>query len=412
MRKVSRREFVKYAALGIAGVSAAGLAGEDLWHALTTRTNKVVKLRLAMAEALMEMVDHQTVFHWAFEDLDNPQHLPQMPGPLVQATEGDNISLSLTNNLSTVHGFRISGVVGVVGAGVSLAPGETRDLEFTAPPGGSYMYFDHLNSPVNRVLGLQGPMVVLPKTGNTPYSEPTQAVQELFNDLGTAENFPGDPWHPERTRIWFLSSIDPAFNALAERGEPIDPVRFRETFLPRYFTINGLSGAYASHAHDVMPSGRIGQPYLIRIMNAGMAAHSLHIHANHVYVLSRVSDDLSNGVQENVVFIDTFTAKPLERMDWLLPLKRPPDIAGDPTIPLRRMVPQELALTLGGVGQSPLAYPMHCHMEMSQTAAGGNYPQGLVTHWEITGDVDGVDFPESSPQEAGGPSEQHQGGQP
>jgi hypothetical protein len=28
---------------------------------------------------------------------------------------------------------------------------------------------------------------------------------------------------------------------------------------------------------------------------------------------------------------------------------------------------------------------MHCHTEMSQTAAGGNYPMGLVTHWEMTG---------------------------
>jgi hypothetical protein len=28
---------------------------------------------------------------------------------------------------------------------------------------------------------------------------------------------------------------------------------------------------------------------------------------------------------------------------------------------------------------------MHCHTEMSQTAGGGNYPQGLVTDWELTG---------------------------
>ena len=33
----------------------------------------------------------------------------------------------------------------------------------------------------------------------------------------------------------------------------------------------------------------------------------------------------------------------------------------------------------------PLYYPMHCHIEMSQTAAGGNYPQGMITHWEMLG---------------------------
>ena len=62
------------------------------------------------------------------------------------------------------------------------------------------------------------------------------------------------------------------------------------------------------------------------------------------------------------------------------------------------VIPHELALTIEGpngspgVPQSPLAFPMHCHVEMSQSAAGGNYPRGLVAHWEITGDVDGVDF--------------------
>jgi hypothetical protein len=32
---------------------------------------------------------------------------------------------------------------------------------------------------------------------------------------------------------------------------------------------------------------------------------------------------------------------------------------------------------------------MHCHTEMSQTAAGGNYPQGMATHFEILGGVGG-----------------------
>ena len=31
---------------------------------------------------------------------------------------------------------------------------------------------------------------------------------------------------------------------------------------------------------------------------------------------------------------------------------------------------------------------MHSHKEPSQTANGGNYPGGMVTHWAITGDLD------------------------
>jgi hypothetical protein len=372
--------------------------------------NPVVAVKLAITDALVEMVDRKAVYHWAFEDLNDPGQLPRMPGPLIETVEGDTIELSVTNTLHDKHGFAIPGVPGIAGTGVEIPPGETKVLSFPAPKAGSYMYLDHLNAPVSRVLGLHGPMVVLPAAGNTPYSELTPNVQQLFNDLGTTEQFPGEPWKPERTRIWLFNTIDPAFNEMAQRGEAIDSIQFTEKFLPRYFTINGESGAYATHNHDTIPSGRIGQPHLIRIMNAGMAAHSLHIHANHVYVLSRVDDNGNNMVQENVFLVDTFTVKPLEHLDWLLPFIRPPDIPGDTSIPLRDLIPAELSLTLGGVGQSPLTYPSHDHMEMSQTAAGGNYPQGIVTNWEITGDLDGARFPESNPDERGGINQEYHGG--
>ena len=31
-------------------------------------------------------------------------------------------------------------------------------------------------------------------------------------------------------------------------------------------------------------------------------------------------------------------------------------------------------------------YPMHCHAEMSQTAAGGSYPFGMLTDWHLAQD--------------------------
>jgi hypothetical protein len=91
--------------------------------------------------------------------------------------------------------------------------------------------------------------------------------------------------------------------------------------------------------------------------------------------------------------------KPLDRIDWLVPFKRPPDIAGDDNLPLRTLIANELGLRISGpngspgFSQSPLVYPMHCHMEQSQTAAGGNYPQGSVAHFNFLGDLDGTDFP-------------------
>jgi FtsP/CotA-like multicopper oxidase with cupredoxin domain len=341
-----------------------------------------LNLKLDITEALFEMVDATPVYMWTFED---PVAGPRFPGPVIKVLEGDLVQITLTNTLDEDHAFAVPGVVD----SGRIAPGEMRTVSFTAPATGTYLYLDPLNAPVNRILGLHGTLVVLPHDGgNSPYSSPTPAVRELFEDLGNAPHFPGEPWIPSRTRIWVLSSVDPRFHEMAMEGLPIDPGTFVDEYMPRYFTINGESGAFAAHNHDTVPSGRIGQPHLIRILNADIDVHSPHIHGNHVYVTA-----INGETRENAQLVDTFTVFPEDRVDWLLPFIRPPDIPGDPRIPLRELVRNELAMVLGDVPQSPLTYPMHGHDELSQTAAGGNYPQGMVTTWEITGDLDGVDFP-------------------
>jgi FtsP/CotA-like multicopper oxidase with cupredoxin domain len=383
MLEINRRQFIKYGSCGLVAIAVGTLELPFLFHSRAFAAGQIVDL--TMEGALVEMIDQTQVFHWLFS---SPASGPSFPGPVIYARSGDEITINLTNNLSEPHAFRI------VSTDIESGPipaGGISTITFTAPAAGTYLYLDPMNAPVNRVLGLHGLLVVLPQVGNTPYSFPTAPVQEIFNDLGTSSFFPGEGWVPEHSRIWLFSSIDPRFNERAGRGEAIDPVEFTATFLPRYFTINGKSGAFASHGKDVIPEGRIGQPHLIRMVNAGMAAHSPHLHANHFYVLS-----LNNKVSDNVFSLDTFTSAPLDRADILIPFIRPPDIPGDERIPLRHLIPNELATVLI-TPQSPLSWPMHCHMEMSQTAAGGNYPQGLVTHFEITGDVDGVDFPHPIP---------------
>ena len=408
---MKRRDFLKYSGFGIAGIlvgcsgggngsSNGGNGGGDGGGGGGGNggggggngggANPPDKIfNVTMTAALFEMIDGETVFMWSFTD---PQGVPRMPGPVLEVTEGELIKINVTNGLAENHAFAIPGVVE---SGV-IAPGTTVAVNFTAPAGGTYLYLDPLNAPVNRVLGLHGPMVVLPASGNTPYTANTPAVQQLFDDLGTTTHFPKHAltpagWQKDRFRIWLHNQIDTAFCAKAQRGEIIDPVEMIATFLPLYFTINGKSGAFSAHADDVVLKGRIGQPMLVRIMNAGLFTHSDHLHANHFYVVSE-----NNVTRDRAVAADTWIIEPEDRIDVLVPFIRPPDIPGDPNIPVRDLIPNELALVLGGnvgVQQSPLVYPMHCHNEPSQTAAGGNYPQGAVTHFEFLGDLDGVDFP-------------------
>jgi hypothetical protein len=71
----------------------------------------------------------------------------------------------------------------------------------------------------------------------------------------------------------------------------------------------------------------VGEPVLIRLLNAGLWLHSTHIHANHVFVLQHNNrTDVVPGSFDNPIWIDVYTSNPLDTYDWLIPYMRPPDV--------------------------------------------------------------------------------------
>jgi hypothetical protein len=380
-----RRDFIKY---GVGGLSALVVGNNLPWFLKDNAYAQVATGKtfdLTITDAIVEMVDLQQIYHWCYK-LDGDL-LPSVPGPVIHAVEGETITLNISNELDEPHAFFIPGVTFVSGEGFAAdgvipTGGQKIKVEFTAPSAGTYLYFDHLDAPVNRVLGLHGALIVHPNVQNgTPYSAPTAAISTLFADLGTAPHFPGQSWDPKRERIWLFSDCDPRWNARAEAGTPFDAAT-KGDYVPKYFTINGHSGFFASHDPATYPSAMLGQPFLIRVLEAGNTTQSPHIHGNHIYLLAR------NGVIEtNLLCLDTTMTRPLHCEDWLLPYIRPADIPKNaPWPPI-----QEMSFVRGDVGNPvplrPLEWPMHSHLEPSQPAAGGNYPLGLVTHWEVTGDA-------------------------
>lgn len=377
---MKRREFIQYAGLSAA---ALGFAGPFFNRRLGAASAATVQVDLSITQGFDDMIDGTPVFVWAYLDAaaaDRPDgsRLTWAPGPVIQALEGDSLRIAVSNALNEDHGFAISGVVD----SGPVAPGATAQLDFPAPPAGTYLYQDPIDSPVGRVLGLHGALVVHPRFGDTPYGAPTEQVLKLFGDLGTSERFPGQPWAKEHQLLWLFHGIDPRWNQQAEqafranRATVIDPLQFTQEFLPSYFTLNGRSGCTSAHAADTAPSGKIGEPLLIRAVNAGLAVQSPHIHGNHVYVLAR-----NSSVSSDVLEKDTFLMRPEERVDVLLPFIRPPDIP-DAAWPPRE---EFAADTFAGPPEQRgiLHFPMHAHNELSQTAAGGNYPQGMLTDWTI-----------------------------
>ena len=364
---MSRRQFLKIASSGMAAVAVGAAGGYNLFWRDGEAMAATISLNLSMVDAMMEMSDRIQIPVWVFQKQGDT---PRLPGIAIFSVEGDDIQISITNRLSVKHTFFIPGVVN----SGDIQPGQTVTVNFVAPAAGTYMYYDNDNAPVNRVMGLHGPLVVLPRIPFTPYSNPPSNVQNLFSDFGKAAHFPGSPWDPARNWFWFLNSFDPVKNNQAFATPSMSGSNFTNNYLPQYFSISGKTGFFASHDPKIRLEGDVGQPALVRCMNAGLITHSYHIHGNHAYLLA--NNDFNQGtnvVSNNIRMLDAWPLAPLQGKDMLVPFIQPPDIPKAKWPPVQE--------------NFPLDYPMHCHTEPSQTAAGGNYPNGLVTHFLIKGPI-------------------------
>jgi len=471
---INRRDFIKYAGTGMAVIfvgSKMSWFGDGVAHAAEA------SFAFTITDTIKEMVTHNEVnkaesYFWIYKEAGLPA---DCPGPIIYAHTGDTVNLTITNALDEPHNMAIPELGFDSG---SIAPGATVSASFTASKAGTYLYHDTLNAPVNRVMGLHGCLIVMPavKSGTkwTPYDagDATSQVQQLFNDLGSTDHWPGLAWEerdPEilgdgvgnelargaktaafRQGVWLLHQASP--NLFAEVGDytpgldyPADVFvrRFRQdrfshnshdlsvaSDIPQYFTVGGQSGHFAHNNPVSTPMARVGEPYVLRVLNAGLMTHSMHIHCNHFFILS--VDGVVQGapvgagehnatlLKSGPVWVDTWTANPWgensHKYDLLLPYMRPPDIGtvagigpihanvtmpggeikladtplttvnGGPTWPPYEEFDRAYGITIP-VRQSPLCYPAHDHSEPSQTAQGGNYNCGVIGGQYIYGDL-------------------------
>lgn len=160
-KNINRREFIKY---GVAGMSALW-AGSNLpsWVREAYGQPPVQTLNFTITDALKEMVTHNAIntaqnYFWIYKEATLPA---ETPGPIVFTVEGGTINLIVTNALDENHEFAVPGIGFTTGP---IAPGDTftGTINVPAASAGTYLYFDTLNAPVNRVMGLHGAFVVMP----------------------------------------------------------------------------------------------------------------------------------------------------------------------------------------------------------------------------------------------------------
>jgi FtsP/CotA-like multicopper oxidase with cupredoxin domain len=326
-RGTTRRSFMK---LGAAAAAAFGTYGLMAWA--PRAEGRQYTIDLFVTEGETTMVDGKRVPVRTFSPAERGVSLP---GPLVLVAERDELRIGITNTLETRHGFAIDGVID----SGPIEPGETKVLGFAAPAAGTYLYHDPVDAPFNRLLGLHGALVTMPADAtSTPY--------------------PGGPAF-SRQWVWVLENIDSAWCERARLGGTAT----LEEIVPDYFLINGRSGVDSVHDEAITIHGRFHEPALVRILNAGVATHAMHFHGNHLHVLRHNAKPAPHKMHKDTIMMPSGVTK-----DALLPLTPPPDI----------WPPME-----EWGGELRLSYPMHCHAEMSQTAGGGLYPNGMLAHWEI-----------------------------
>ncbi|KAL3912025.1 MAG: hypothetical protein SGILL_007048, partial [Bacillariaceae sp.] len=130
---------------------------------------------------------------------------PSMPGPLIEADEGDTIRITVTNHHTSLshtihyHGLHMidtpwaDGPSGITQCG--LGPGQSQTAEFIAYPPGTHYWHGHLGLDVPD--GVTGPIIIHPKEPE-PFDYDDERVlflQDFYTQTGTQqqiglENYP------------------------------------------------------------------------------------------------------------------------------------------------------------------------------------------------------------------------------
>jgi FtsP/CotA-like multicopper oxidase with cupredoxin domain len=254
---------------------------------------------------------------WSYSD-GSGSAMAAAPGPILSATEGDTVNVTVVNHHTKPHNFVVRNVSTDT---TSIPAGGSHTYSFAAPAAGSYVYGDTLDNNINREMGLYGALVVRPADG----------AQTAWTN-GPAYDF---------ERVWVMSEMDkPRWNDVAASGGTVNTAVYK----PNYFMMNGLGGFDAMMDMNVMIHGSVGQTALVRIVNAGQYSHSLHFHANHFQIVA------IDGVPQTAPFQsrDTLNVPPNSTADVLYTLSKPGE------------------------------YPMHVHTAQMETA-NGTYLNGAAT---------------------------------
>jgi FtsP/CotA-like multicopper oxidase with cupredoxin domain len=226
--------------------------------------------------------DGNSIYMWGYGVNGNMQ----MPGPTLILTEGQNVTINLSNTLPMAVSMVFPGQTGVVASGGlpglltrEAPPGGTVTYTFTASAPGTYMYHSGTRPDLQIEMGLVGAIIIRP-LGPIPAT----FIGRAYGNDETAFN---------REYLFLLQEIEPRVHDLARQGlfSQIDYTIPRPTHQGIvYWLINGRDGpdtlaadftpSLPTQPYSALARMHPGEVTLMRIIGAGRQAHPFHAHGN------------------------------------------------------------------------------------------------------------------------------------
>jgi FtsP/CotA-like multicopper oxidase with cupredoxin domain len=364
MRTMNMKPLIARAVHGTAFALASllALSAQAAAPGITTTTGTAAVFGLSATPALISQPDGAAVYSWgygcttgstpAFTPFPGTCSTMQVPGPTLIVTQGQSVTVTLTNNLPVsagntsilFPGFAVT-ATGAPGLLTKEAVhGGTATYTFTATTVGTHAYYSGTQGDLQVEMGLYGAIIVLPATTTN-----TAGCSNRPNDVARAHDFGNGAETDfrlanaafdhaaacyDREYLFQFSEIDPRIHRQAEEQAALActgcMVVETEPYKPAYFMINGRSmpdnmdpiyaAQYSHQPYNGNPHMHPGELTLLRVIGQGRWQHPFHEHGNHVRVLARDGNLLLSKTDATKLagpLLFTTTTTPGQAMDGI-----------------------------------------------------------------------------------------------
>ena len=246
----------------------------------------------------------------------------QMPGPTMIVTEGDAVTVMLTNNLPLAAGntsivfpgFNVTVSGGVAGILTQeAAKGNPVTYTFIADKPGTYAYYSGTQPELQIEMGMSGAIIVLPNAASVIAAACVKA-KGPYSLAASAYAHPDSCY--DREYLFQFTELNSRIHDevkvqvdACQKAPCPQILATMEPYRPNYFMVNGRSmpdnmdvayaPGYPNQPYNGNPHMHPGENVLMRVIGQGHWQHPFHFHGNHARVLARDANMLLSAGGDN-----------------------------------------------------------------------------------------------------------------